>query len=294
MAYLIMLKGKRSVKKILSALIAFFQISTLAFGVFALSAVDETELTTINALSYESAASSSGLIADPDNSSRLIINDGQYASYRLDIPKAGYYKLLVYGKHLGKKPEITIGVSAADMYYGLGVTATSDKRNTIGRFYFPVGENTIVLSVTGGGINISELLIKSVEHTIAGSGRTLIETHDYLQANIQTMYNEDAQWGYTATGAEFPIKGPVVTGTGLSIRRTCIYKLNVVSSGTYKLKAIAQSTCDAEFSLEIGGELYAEAFMEGTSSNLCQEAVFDTFNLISGAQEIEIKSRQTA
>lgn len=279
-------------KKYITTFLLIIYLFALLPCASALSEVNKQDLTEISALSYDEQRSSEDILIDSSNSERIIIGNGQYATYKVNILKSGYYKLLCYGKHTGKMPDIEVSGDATSPLPGIGVSTNTDQRNTIGRYYFQSGERSFTITVSNGEINFSSLYLKCVEQEIKKDGENIIEAHDYLEANITTTYNEDTQWSYSATGAPYKVQGPVIIGVGTSLRRSTTYRLNVEESGLYRMSVTAKSACDADYSLEIDNEIYSETKMQGDGSgSVCQTATFETFNLSEGAVDITIYCR---
>ena len=104
---------------------------------------------TIAAAEFDSATSSPSMsiVAMPDGSA-VNLENGKTVGYNVTVPKAGWYKFLVYGHYEGTKPALNVSGTMTQTAMGNnpGIADKVDGRWTIGRFYFEEVENQIVLS----------------------------------------------------------------------------------------------------------------------------------------------------
>jgi hypothetical protein len=89
------------------------------------------------------------VVAVPDGSA-VYVDNGEHISYSVKIPKAGWYKFLVYGHYENAKPVLTVSGTMTQSVLGTnpGIGDKVDGRWTIGRFYFEEGEQEIVLTAS--------------------------------------------------------------------------------------------------------------------------------------------------
>jgi hypothetical protein len=254
-----------------------------------------SKLISIPAEFYDAAGSMGAVLQDAMPGYALTISDGQYAAFNVQVPQAGWYKLLIHGRYPSTpRPSITVE-GVGDAKPGIGITYLHDNdsgRNTIGRYYLEEGENQIILNVNGGTAIIKEVLLKCVEHDIKPQRETVIEAHDYYISNISGRDQEDTQYNYTAHGVPYAIKGPIIAHPNPV--RTALYKVKVEESGTYRVKLYAANSGSATVTYTIkdeGGEILAQAtkgLPAVASSTICEEAVFNDFTLSEGEQELII------
>lgn len=277
-------------KKYFVFLLVFIQIFSLCPLAEVLVCAEENALVTISAASYDTSKSSS-ISADTGDAQRIIVSSGGKAVYNINAEKSGYYKLLIYGKYI-VKPTITVSGVGESQFYGIGISSATDRRHTIGRFYLNEGENSIALNVESGKINIKELLLKCVEIEVSEESETVIETHDYLKGNVTAADREDIQSGYTTKNTPVKVSGPVIVGGSEATKRSLTYSIDVKQGGLYKMQVYASTTSHGEFAVFSNGKQISKAsFVPSTSLGVekCESASFETFNLETGKQQINIK-----
>lgn len=237
-----------------------------------------------------------------ETTGRITIPADNNVSYTIDVERAGYYKVLMYGKYVGSVPAITVTGSEKEVIKGGGITRSgdetpTDRRYTICRVYLKKGINTLNFSFANGGADIQSIFLKCVDHSISSVGENIIEAHDYYTSNIKTIWDEDFQYNYRndyqVPNSEHSMRGPVIVSAG-GLGRICKYRINVEESGEYKLRAYAAG----ETSRTIYGEFYvSQNKKELASGKIRLDKVhpetnvgtdLTTFNLSAGLQEIDI------
>jgi len=252
----------------------------------------------VNCEDFDSSTSSPGIsaVAVPDGLAVNLDNE-KYISYKLDIPKSGWYKFLVYGHYEGAKPVLTVSGTMTQSVLGTnpGIGDKVDGRWTIGRFYFEEGEQEIVLntSTNSNGENglyvIKELIVKNVEHKIIPDATNFIEVHDYYTSNVRTQYEEDHQWNYYSSSEEYLVQGPVIADS--STTRKVTYKMHIEEAGDYRIELATTSQVAADFrvyykyNLGIFPDVLATASTEAGNHSV---AVFESVSLPAGDIELTL------
>jgi hypothetical protein len=267
--------------------------------------ISPTELTTVSALNYDASSTGNFAPGTEADEGRLLVQSGANISYTVNVSKPGWYKLLLFGKRDGGyNPSASITASVTGAQAGESLPRSrplpgTDTRCTFGRFYLKEGENQIKLAVAIQGVNIRELLLKCIELDVpATAGGAFIAANDYY---ISSMGQEDDQWNYRGTYQGAYISGdgnrnmgPVIaTGTE---ERALTYRITTSQAGEYRLKLYAACNSSALLSLESGGVVISgpkQFIPTVTSGTICDELVFDNFNLMSDEQEFKIKAKGT-
>ena len=196
-----------------------------------------SDLEEFSALGY--SYKSSGVTEDKANG-RITVPADNNISYTLDVERAGYYKVLMYGKYVGTTPSITVTGSEKEVIRGGGIRQSgdetpTDRRYTICRVYLNKGINTLNFAFANGGADIKSVFFKCVDRNIYSTGVNIIEAHDYYTSNISTIWDEDFQYNYRndylVSNSEHSMHGPVIVSAG-GLGRICKYRIRIYNIRT--------------------------------------------------------------
>lgn len=303
-------------KRLKCFIVTFMFLMTLgggALSVQAAVAVNETEQTSIDYMSYDTNLSYGvNYVLDSTNGNRLEIPEGANAVYQLSVSRAGWYKLMTYnGKWADNTERALIGnvttVSGAVTPFAVQTNNLSAfYRYTIGRFYLETGVNLLTFTgtATSGTMLSNPIFVKCVDLNIPINGVTTIEVIDYWQSNITNYFTEDAHANDPGSyGGETVAVGSVLaesTGT----ERTLTYHLNAAVDGDYILKLYtafpisddsaigkqkkATVTVSEENGILSGPFSYTGDTIQSNDWFNCSEIELEPFHMAAGSRNITI------
>lgn len=181
----------------------------------------------------------------------VALNYREKLNYKLNIPKSGYYKIILRAigdssgddgvKISGDAKNVTMRVYSGwlgGVSSNLAIANSTFYNYRVCTAYFDEGVKNLTISPSSSG---NRLIIKEVHYAnllqeVKSSGVNIIPLKNYYKVSgLDTNTYENAQYEYKSTGAQYYVKGPVTNGGNKTT--TLTYKLNVKEAGTYKVTA---------------------------------------------------------
>lgn len=261
-----------------------------------------TEETIIEAGSYDLDTSSDNLemIAYADGIG-IGLDYGQYVNYKLDIEKAGYYKIVMRAH--GEKAvspsynQIVLGGDVKDVIMHLDGNQRSiwngdDKEYRVATVYLEEGEQNLTISTKyeGHRIVIRELQYLNLEQIVEPDKENLIRIKNYYNlSGIASNTYENSQSGYTSEGASHLVRG-CVTSPGTGKTATFTYKINVKEAGAYNVTVAAWLKQSCTYEVTVGDVTKSAESASYASLKKSDHTVIEGLYLPKGESTLTFKS----
>ncbi len=238
----------------------------------------------------------------------VALNYGEYVNYKLNIPKAGYYRIVLRAigdssgidgiKISGDAKDVTMRVYSGTLggiSKNLAIDDSTFYNYRVCTAYFEAGEQDLTISTASSG---NRVIIKEVHYAdllreVKSSGVNIIPLKTYYNVSgLNTNTYENAQSGYPSEGAKYHVTGAVTNGGNSTT--TLTYKLNVAEAGTYKVTAASWVGANSPVTYQIllDGEVKSEGTTKTYSSmKKSEDTQMTDLTLPAGEVELVFKAK---